>query len=56
MVIHPYQVTKLTEQIEGANSASDANRAGANNNATATPEKGVTGSSQPVTPGGSSKP
>jgi hypothetical protein len=56
MVIHPYQVTKLTDQIEGANSASDANRAGANNNATATPEKGATGSSQPATPGGSSKP
>ena len=56
MVINPDSVTAVTEQIQGTNSASNSNRGSTSNNAGATPGPGSTGGSQPVTPGGASKP
>ncbi|MBV9288357.1 MAG: hypothetical protein JO288_11150 [Hyphomicrobiales bacterium] len=56
MVINPDSVTAVTEQMQGTNSASNANRGSTSNSAGATPGPGSTGGSQPVTPGGASKP
>jgi len=60
MVINPDSVTAITEETQGANSASNAHHnTGAmsnSNSAGATPGPNSTGGSQPVTPGGANKP
>ena len=58
MVINPDSVTALTEEKGSANSASTANHgATVNSNAAgATPGPSSNGGSQPVTPGGATKP
>ncbi len=50
MVINPNSITAITEQNQGANSASNANHPENNNG------QNSTGGSQPVTPGGATKP
>ncbi len=60
MVINPDSVTAITEEVQSTNSASTANHGATNNNksnsAGATPGPSSTGGSQPVTPGGATKP
>ncbi len=64
MVINPDSVTAITEQTESTNSASNSTHGATgntganntNNSAGATPGPGSTGGSQPVTPGGATKP
>jgi len=61
MVINPDSVTAITEEVQSTNSASTANHGATNNNnnsnsAGATPGPSSTGGSQPVTPGGTTKP
>jgi len=60
MLINPDSVTAITEDVQSTNSASTANHGATNNNnsnsAGATPGPSSTGGSQPVTPGGATKP
>jgi hypothetical protein len=60
MVINPDSVTAITEEVQSTNSASTAKHGATNNNnsnsAGATPGPSSTGGSQPVTPGGATKP
>jgi hypothetical protein len=57
MVINPDSVTALTEETQPSNSASNSKHmGGTSNSAGATPGPSSTGGSQPVTPGGASKP
>lgn len=58
MVINPDSVTAITEETQSTNSASNAKHGATNNSnsAGATPGPSSTGGSQPVTPGGATKP
>ena len=61
MMINPNSITALTEETQQTNSASNANHGAANNggnsnSAGATPGPNSSGGSQPVTPGGATKP
>ena len=59
MVINPNSVTALTEETQPTGSASNATHGSTNNSsnsAGATPGPNSTGGSQPVTPGGATKP
>jgi hypothetical protein len=61
MMINPNSITALTEETGKTNSASNANHGAANNggnsnSAGGTPGPNSTGGSQPVTPGGATKP
>jgi hypothetical protein len=56
MMIHPYQVTRLTEEIQDTSADSNANRGGANNSAGATSGTSSSGGSHPATPAGNPKP
>jgi hypothetical protein len=60
MMINPNSVTAITEETQSTNSASNANHGATNNSnsnaAGVTPGPKSTGGSQPVTPGGATKP
>lgn len=56
MMISPDSVTALTEATQRSESASNSQHSGDGNSAGVTPGPKSTGGSQPVTPGGGSKP